>query len=102
MMPEHSNVGSSEEALSKRDDHAGGANGVILASLVQSMRKPTSSEVRDGSAPVAATGAAEVLDEGAWEAPMVATLKPSPEPYGRLDELAAGAAAVLALTWWIG
>ena len=59
---------------------AEGCNGVIFASLLQSIRKPTSSEVTGGMAPVALTCAAEVLRTEALRVPIVATLKPSPDP----------------------
>lgn len=85
----------SADALSRRDFQAEGCNGVILASLLQSTRKATSSEVTGGSAPVAVSAAVEAFKEEALHAPMVATLKPSPDPKGRAVEVM-GAAVVLA------
>ena len=95
MIPKHSMDGLSAFELSRTDLHAEGGKGVIFASLFQSMRKPTSSDDMDGSAPAAARGAVEVLSDEALEVPNVATLKPSPEPKGREAALAV-AAVVLA------
>lgn len=95
-MPEHSIVGVSDGAPSMIDLQTDGCKGVILASLLQSIRKPTSSELIEGGAPEAESGAADELKDEAFEVPIVATLKPSPEPKGRLA-VDVGAAVVLAL-----
>ena len=95
-MPKHSKEGCSGVAASRIDFQAEGCKGVILASLPQFMRKPTSREV-SGERTLVAVGVAEdAVRDAALDVPMVATLNPSPEPKGRRAAVV-GAAVVLAL-----
>lgn len=56
---------SSDDAPSRIALQAAGWRGVILASLLQSMRKPTSGEVIGGRAPVAVSETVEAASDEA-------------------------------------